>query len=84
MGGIRFTTSPLSPSLSRWLMSLAGTSTIVSLSARVHALQRGEVKHVAVLSLWHFAHLPGVQDAMRQHIQQETGACILVVQGQRR
>jgi hypothetical protein len=37
-----------------------------------------------VPSLWHFARLPGLQDAMRQHIEFETGARIWVVQGQGR
>lgn len=50
----------------------------------LEALKRHEVKDVLVPSLWHFARLPGLQDAMRQHIEQETGARIWVVQGQRR
>lgn len=48
------------------------------------ALKRTETKNVIVPSLWHFARLPGLQDAMRQHIEQETGARIWVVQGQHR
>ncbi|MEV7424281.1 MULTISPECIES: recombinase family protein [unclassified Streptomyces] len=47
------------------------------------ALKCHEVKDIIVPSLWHFARLPGLQDAMRQHIEQETGARIWVVQGQR-
>lgn len=52
--------------------------------AMLDALKRSEVKSVIVPSLWHFARLPGLQDAMRYHIEQETGARIWVVQGQRR
>lgn len=46
------------------------------------ALKRTETKNVVIPSLWHFARLPGFQDAMRQHVEQETGARIWVVQGQ--
>lgn len=52
--------------------------------ALLDAIQRTEVRNVIVPSLWHFARLPGLQEAMRQHIEWETGACIWVVQGQRR
>ncbi|MBB6119711.1 recombinase family protein [Nocardiopsis algeriensis] len=47
------------------------------------ALKRHGVKDVIVPSLWHFARLPGLQEAMREHIEHETGARIWVVQGQR-
>ena len=49
--------------------------------AMLEALKRHEVKDVLVPSLWHFARLPGLQEAMRQHIEQETGARLWVVQG---
>lgn len=49
----------------------------------IEALKRYNVKHLLVPSLWHFARLPGLQDAMRQHIEHETGARLWVVQGQR-
>jgi hypothetical protein len=52
--------------------------------AMLEALKRHDVKDIIVPSLWHFARLPGLQDAMRQHIEQEAGARIWVVQGQRR
>lgn len=52
--------------------------------AMLEQLKQTDVKNVIVPSLWHFARLPGLQDAMRQHIEQETGAHIWVVQGQRR
>ncbi|TDU06620.1 resolvase-like protein [Streptomyces sp. 846.5] len=52
--------------------------------AMLDALKRHDVKDIIVPSLWHFARLPGLQGAMRQHIEQETGARIWVVQGQRR
>ncbi|WP_239396683.1 recombinase family protein [Frankia sp. CiP3] len=47
-------------------------------------LKRSDVRNVIVPSLWHFARLPGLQEAMKTHIEQETGATIWVVQGQRR
>jgi DNA invertase Pin-like site-specific DNA recombinase len=50
----------------------------------IEALKRHDVKDIIVPSLWHFARLPGLQDAMRQHIEQETGAHIWVIQGQQR
>lgn len=48
------------------------------------ALRRHGVEYIIVPSLWHFARLPGLQDAMRQHIEHETGARVWVVQGQQR
>ncbi|WUI02885.1 recombinase family protein [Spirillospora sp. NBC_00431] len=48
----------------------------------IEALKRYNVKDLLVPSLWHFARLPGLQDAMRQHIEQETGARLWVIQGQ--
>lgn len=48
----------------------------------IEALKRYHVKHLIVPSLWHFARLPGLQDAMRRHIEEETGARLWVVQGQ--
>lgn len=50
-------------------------------AALLDALRRHEVRDVMVPSLWHFSRLPGLQDAMRQHIEQETGARLWVVQG---
>lgn len=47
-------------------------------------IKRTDVKNVIVPSLWHFARLPGLQNAMRQHIEHETGARIWVVQGKSR
>lgn len=49
----------------------------------LESLKRYEVKDVIVPTLWHFARLPGLQDAMRQHIEQATGARIWVIQGRR-
>ncbi|MBV7700682.1 recombinase family protein [Streptomyces sp. TRM70350] len=49
--------------------------------AMLEALKQYDVKDVLVPSLWHFARLPGLQEAMRQHIEQETGARLWVVQG---
>jgi hypothetical protein len=48
------------------------------------ALKRHGVKDVIVPSLWHFARLPGLQEAMLKHIEHETGARIWVVQRQQR
>jgi hypothetical protein len=50
----------------------------------IERLKTSETRNVLVPSLWHFARLPGLQEAMQQHIQRETGARIWVVQGQRR
>ncbi|WKX09982.2 recombinase family protein [Streptomyces sp. NL15-2K] len=52
-------------------------------SVMLDALKHHEVKDIIVPSLWHFARLPGLQEAMTQHIEQETGARIWVVQGRR-
>ncbi|WP_105970402.1 hypothetical protein [Streptomyces geranii] len=49
--------------------------------ALVDALKTTDVKHVIVPSLWHFARLPGLQAAMRDHIEREIGARLWVVQG---
>jgi hypothetical protein len=47
----------------------------------VDALKATDVKHVIVPSLWHFARLPGLQAAMREHIETELGAQLWIVQG---
>ncbi|WP_234473812.1 MULTISPECIES: hypothetical protein [unclassified Streptomyces] len=47
----------------------------------IDALKTTEVKHVIVPSLWHFARLPGLQAAMRDHIEREIGARLWIVQG---
>lgn len=47
----------------------------------VDALKATDVKHVIVPSLWHFARLPGLQAAMREHIEKELGAQLWIVQG---
>ena len=47
----------------------------------VDALKASESKHVIVPSLWHFARLPGLQAAMRDHIEREIGARLWIVQG---
>ena len=51
-------------------------------SCMVDALKRNDVRDIIVPSLWHFARLPGLQDAMRRHIEHETGARVWVVQDQ--
>lgn len=45
------------------------------------ALKESGIRNVLVPSLWHFARLPGLQKAMRDHIEQELGARLWVVQG---
>jgi len=45
------------------------------------ALRGGGARDVIVPSLWHFARLPGLQKAMRDHIEREIGARIWIVQG---
>ncbi|MGX1367367.1 hypothetical protein RKD19_002726 [Streptomyces canus] len=47
----------------------------------VDALKSTDVRHVIVPSLWHFARLPGLQAAMRAHLETELGAKLWVVQG---
>ncbi|WP_369042481.1 hypothetical protein [Streptomyces sp. Midd1] len=49
----------------------------------VDTLRTSGVKHVIVPSLWHFARLPGLQAAMRDHIEREIGARLWIVQGVR-
>ncbi|MCX4742770.1 hypothetical protein [Streptomyces antibioticus] len=49
----------------------------------VEKLKGSDVKNVIVPSLWHFARLPGLQEAMRQHIEREIGARLWIVQGVR-
>ncbi|GHJ32999.1 hypothetical protein TPA0910_74320 [Streptomyces hygroscopicus subsp. sporocinereus] len=50
----------------------------------IDALKTTEIKHVIVPSLWHFARLPGLQAAMRDHIEREIGARLWIVQGVKR
>ncbi|MGW6721724.1 hypothetical protein [Streptomyces sp. NPDC054995] len=49
----------------------------------VEKLQGSDVKNVIVPFLWHFTRLPGLQEAMRQHIEREIGARLWIVQGVR-
>ncbi|ADD41699.1 recombinase family protein [Stackebrandtia nassauensis] len=51
-------------------------------SAMLDALKESEVRDIIVPSLWHFARLPGLQEAMKHHVEHETGARIWVVQGE--
>ncbi|MEV8547537.1 hypothetical protein [Streptomyces sp. NPDC051572] len=46
----------------------------------VEALRTTNVKNVIVPSLWHFARLPGLQAAMRDHIEGVLGARLWVIQ----
>ncbi len=47
----------------------------------IDALKSTNVRHVIVPSLWHFARLPGLQAAMRDHVERELGVRLWVVQG---
>ncbi|MER5492974.1 hypothetical protein [Streptomyces sp. NPDC002490] len=51
--------------------------------AMVEGIKGSDVKNVIAPSLWHFARLPGLQEAMRQHIEREIGARLWIVQGAR-
>ena len=50
-------------------------------SSMLAALKDSDIKDVIVPSLWHFAQLPGLQDAMRRHVELETGARIWIANG---
>lgn len=50
------------------------------LDAMTNALKSSGVKNVIVPSLWHFVRLPGLQGAMRQHIEREIGAQLWITQ----
>ncbi|MHB9864195.1 hypothetical protein [Streptomyces sp. YIM S03343] len=47
--------------------------------ALVDALKTADAKHVIVPSLWHFARPPGLQAAMRDHIERVLGARLWVI-----
>jgi hypothetical protein len=47
----------------------------------IDALKQVGVKDVIVPSLWHFARLPGLQEAMKAYIEQTTGARVWVAAG---
>jgi hypothetical protein len=49
----------------------------------MEALRAGAVRDVIVPSLWHFARLPNLQKAMREHVEREIGARLWIVQGVR-
>ncbi|XHM66160.1 recombinase family protein [Streptomyces nigra] len=48
--------------------------------ALTDALKTTDVKRVIVPSLWHFARLPGLQAAMRDHIEGVLGAQLWIIQ----
>ena len=48
-------------------------------AALIDALHASDVTTVAVPSVRHFAHMQGVGAAMMELIENETGACILIV-----
>lgn len=66
--------------LERLFIERLGASDESAFFALVDALKTAEVKHVIVPSLWHFARLPGLQAAMRDHIEREIGARLWVIQ----
>ena len=48
-------------------------------AALIDAINRSEPPVVVVPSMCHFAHLPGLQTAMKDLIERETGARVLVI-----
>ncbi|EGX58720.1 hypothetical protein SZN_16420 [Streptomyces zinciresistens K42] len=67
--------------LKRLFIEQLGVSDESVFLALVDALKNADVKHVIVPSLWHFARLPGLQAAMKDHIEGELGARLWIVQG---
>lgn len=55
----------------------SGSSAFASL---MDALYLSERPIVIVPSMGHFAHLPGLQSALKERIEQETGAVVFVIQ----
>lgn len=66
--------------LERLFIERLGVSDESAFFALVDALKTTEIKHVIVPSLWHLARLPGLQAAMRDHIERELGAQLWVIQ----
>lgn len=48
-------------------------------NALIAALKRTDVNAVVVPALHHFAHSPGIRLAMKEHLERETGAQVLVM-----
>jgi hypothetical protein len=71
-------------SLERLFIERLGCDDESAFFTLVDALKTTEIKHVIVPSLWHFARLPGLQAAMRDHIEREIGARLWIVQGVKR
>lgn len=67
--------------LERLFIERLGAADESAFHTLIDALRGSQVRHVIVPSLWHFARLPGLQAAMREHIEQEIGARLWVVQG---
>ncbi|MGJ5826017.1 recombinase family protein [Streptomyces ossamyceticus] len=70
-------------SLERVFIERLGSDDESAFFTLVDTLKTSEIKHVIVPSLWHFARLPGLQAAMRDHIEREIGARLYIVQGVR-
>lgn len=66
--------------LERLFIERLGSDEESAFFALVDALKTSDIKHVIVPSLWHFARLPGLQAAMRDHIERELGARLWVIQ----
>ncbi|MBP5895232.1 recombinase family protein [Streptomyces sp. LBUM 1483] len=66
--------------LERLFIERLGSSDESAFFGLVDALKTAEVKTVIVPSLWHFARLPGLQAAMRDHIERELGARLWIIQ----
>ncbi|MFD5847473.1 recombinase family protein [Streptomyces chartreusis] len=70
--------------LERLFIERLGAQDESAFFALVDALKATEIKHVIVPSLWHFARLPGLQAAMRAHIEGELGVRLWVIQNSAR
>ncbi|MEW2424549.1 hypothetical protein AB0911_28770 [Streptomyces nigra] len=66
--------------LERLFIERLGCTDESAFFALTEALKTSEIKHVIVPSLWHFARLPGLQAAMRDHIEGALGARLWVIQ----
>ena len=53
-----------------------GTSAFAAL---IDALVQSKTPVVLVPSMYHFAHLPGLRTAMKDHLERETGARVVII-----
>jgi len=48
-------------------------------AALIDALAQSKTPAVVVLGMCHFAHLPGLRAAMKDHLERETGARVVII-----